>query len=111
MPEAAWLIATAVAVSLFGFLVLALGQDRHWEAVTGRGADARVRGPVLLPVGLAAQAASCALLVLAQGPGFGALLWGVCMTAAALTVALTLTWRPAALRPLALLIRAALPAS
>ncbi|MEN9892388.1 MAG: hypothetical protein RLY78_2683 [Pseudomonadota bacterium] len=90
----------AVLASLCGFALLALGQDRHWSAVTGLDEGQRVPSAQLRGSGLAAQAVACALWVIAEGPGFGALLWGVSTTAAAMTIALTLTWRPQWLKAL-----------
>lgn len=97
----ALMLALAAVVSLAGFCVLALGQERHWQVVTGRDKHARLPGGRLRAAGLAAQASSCALFVLAQGPGFGPLLWATSMTGVAMLVAFALTWRPQWLRPVA----------
>lgn len=90
----------AVLASLCGFVLLALSQDRHWSAVTGLDEGQRVPSAPLRGGGLAAQAVACVLWVIAEGPGFGALLWGVSMTGTAMAIALTLTWRPQWLQPL-----------
>jgi len=102
----ALLIVAAATVSLAGFGAMALGQERHWHAVTGLGEEMRLPGRLLLAAGLTAQVLSCAMFVLAQGAGFGALLWGLVMTAKAMSIAFALTWRPAALRPMARVLRA-----
>lgn len=80
--------------SLTGFSILALAQDRHWEAVTGMAADRRRHGAHLRVVGGALQCAACALTVPSQGMAFGILLWAIAMTAAAMLIAFTLAWRP-----------------
>ncbi len=100
MYEASTLGAAAL-LSLLGFGMLALGQERHWQTVTGLGEHKRIRSAPLLAAGLMLQAAACGLFVKAEGASFGALLWVLSMTATAMTVALTLTWRPSALRWLA----------
>ncbi len=45
------------------------------------------------------------LTIQAQGPSFGSLLWALMISAAAVTVAFTLTWQPGWLRPVAQLLR------
>jgi hypothetical protein len=90
----------AVLASVFGFALLALSQDRHWSAVTGLDEGHHVSCAPLRGSGLAAQAVAWVLWVSAEGPGFGALLWGVSTTAAAMAIALTLTWQPQWLQPL-----------
>jgi hypothetical protein len=94
-------VALGVALSLAGFATMALGQDQHWSAVTGRAASERCPGARLLGLGLGAQAAVLPLLIRVQGGAFGSLLWALCMSAAALAVAFALAWRPAILRSLA----------
>lgn len=93
MLEALLLMAACI-LSLGGFLVLALGQDRHWEVVTGLEAGRCIDRSYLLAVGLALQCVACLLTVCSQGAGFGVLLWGIYMTATAMLVAFVLAWRP-----------------
>lgn len=91
----------AWATSAIGFALLALSQERHWHAATGTPAAAAPSPLPLRTVGFALQLLALAGFVHTQGPGFGGLLWGVGATAAAMTVALVLTWRPRLLAPLA----------
>ncbi|MET4577441.1 DUF3325 domain-containing protein [Ottowia thiooxydans] len=93
MYEAFGLLA-AFTLSFIGFALIALSQDRHWEAVTAMQADHRVRGACLLAVGLIMQCVACLLIVFSQGAGFGVLLWGVGITGTAMLVAFALAWRP-----------------
>lgn len=102
----------AFLVLLLGFGLLALSQERHHE---------RVFEPNLLvariargqrAIGFVAIGVALALCTAASGAGFGSLLWVVLMGAAAMAIALTLTWYPRALRPLGWLVtgrRAARP--
>ncbi|GGB99322.1 hypothetical protein GCM10007205_05790 [Oxalicibacterium flavum] len=104
MVECVSLVLACVA-SLLGFGLLALGQERHWEAVTALAADRRVSQRVLMTMGLVLQALALPLLVFSQGAGFGSLLWGVLVTATAMSIAFVLSWRPRWLKPLAGLLR------
>jgi putative iron-regulated protein len=97
----------AFAFSVFGFGLLALVQHRHWLAVMGDAAAAPRRRRSARLLGWAAQGVALAMLVQGSGAGFGSLLWGVGLTAAALVVALSLTWWPTAWRPLARCLAAA----
>jgi len=94
----------AVLASYAGFAVLALSQERHWDAV-----QPSLSAPRRLPrfgaatlrgLGISLQLIALTLAIWAQGPSFGSLLWAVSMSAAAMLVALTLTWRPRLLAPL-----------
>lgn len=95
------LLATAAAACYFGFVLLALSQDRHWHQVEG----ARHCPPrVVIPLRTAGFACLLLALVLAlrrDGAGFGSLLWGTMISVCALAVVATLTWRAHWLRPLA----------
>lgn len=87
-------LLAACGLSFVGFSVLALSQDRHWVAVTAMKENRRQRGAYLLAVGLTLQCLACPLMIFSQGAGFGALLWGIGMIGAAMSVAFILTWRP-----------------
>lgn len=102
--------ASAALVSLIGFGLLALAQERHWNNVTGLDECCRIPAASLRFAGLAAQALACVLFVVAEGPSFGALLWGVGMTGTAMAIAFALTWKPQALCPLASALRLRLKA-
>ncbi|HYM86317.1 MAG TPA: DUF3325 domain-containing protein [Pseudoxanthomonas sp.] len=94
----------AFSTSILGFVLLALAMSRHWSEVTGQAALSEVRIKVLRAAGFSALAVGLALAVFAQGPGFGSVLWVMALTTSAAAVALTLTWRPRWLRPLAKLM-------
>jgi uncharacterized protein YjeT (DUF2065 family) len=90
--SAALLLLLATAASYSGFACLALAMPDYWQQAGGdasRQPSRRLRlaGTVLL-------AAALVLCLWRDGPGFGALLWGVLLTAGAVAVAFTLTWRP-----------------
>jgi hypothetical protein len=95
----------ACATSVLGFCLLALGQERHWNTVTSFEVNMRKGHRFLFWTGLSGQLFALPLMIYSQGPGFGALLWGVLLTATASLVAFTLAWRPRLLLPLALRIR------
>lgn len=93
-----FLTLAVFGLTLWGFALLALSQERHAQRVFGHHAQPapvlraqRAAGFTAIGIGLPACLA-------AQGPGFGSLLWTVLVCAAAMGVALTLTWRPRWLR-------------
>ncbi len=94
-----------LSVAAFGaiwlaFGMLALMQETHWTAVTGR-ADLP---PPLRRQRLCAAAGlalGCALCVAVHGAGFGTLLAVLLLGAGAMSVAFTLAWKPHWLRGLA----------
>lgn len=95
------LMLAACVVLLLGMALLALSQERHRDRIfistrpTAHSIRAhRTAGFITTGLGLPACIAS-------QGASFGSLLWLLLLSAAALAVALTLTWRPQWLRPLA----------
>jgi hypothetical protein len=103
MPEAlvqALWLAGALACGLAGFGWLALAMDTHWEQVRGpRPAPARTSRRLRLLGGLA-LAASLACALAADHPTMAALVWIMALALGALGTALTLAWRPRALRML-----------
>jgi hypothetical protein len=104
------LTAAGFGVTYLAFAVLALAQEPHWASVTGTlevpAATALRRWRQLAGASLVL---GCALCVLGNGPGFGALLSVLMQGACAMAVALTLSWQPRRLRGLASLL-ARLPA-
>jgi nitrate reductase NapE component len=90
----------AFALSYVAFALFALGQPAHLKAVDplapGPSAPKRHR---LLAALLLASALS--LLVVIQGGAFGFLLWMTLLSAAALSLSFTLSWRPGWLRSVA----------
>ncbi len=94
----ALLLALALAC-YFGFALLALSQDRHWErAGGGRDCPARLVLP-MRSLGYALLLASLALALWRDGAGFGSLVWATMLTVGAVAVTCTLTWRANWLRP------------
>lgn len=107
----AGLTLLAALTSFVGFALLALSQERHWSAVSGTPPEQRVKATWAAGPGLVAQLAALLASLHAQGPGFGSLLWAVMISAAAITVAFTLSWKPHWLKPLARLLRRRRPVS
>jgi hypothetical protein len=95
----ALLIALAL-VCYFGFVLLALSQDRHWERAGGsRDCPARLVLPMRI-AGYAFLLCSLALALWRDGPSFGSLVWATMLSVAAVAVTCTLTWRANWLRPI-----------
>lgn len=97
----------ACLLALLGFAFLALSQERHLERVfesnrplaltqLAQLAQLAQRATGFIAIGLALP-----LCIVGEGAGFGCLLWVMLTVAAAMVTALTLTWRPNCLRPLA----------
>ncbi|MDQ3270648.1 MAG: DUF3325 domain-containing protein [Pseudomonadota bacterium] len=95
-------MASAFALLFLGFALLALSQDRYQECVFGSNGPIAPASRAQRATGLIAIALALPLCVWDQGGGFGSLLWVVLMGAAAMAVALLLTWRPRSLRLLGL---------
>ncbi len=99
MPDALILSFAALA-SLAGMAWLALAMDVHWGQVRHhaqpRGAARRLRA-----LGVLALAGSLALCLRVDHASMASLVWVMTLAGSALAVALTLTWQPAWLRPLA----------
>lgn len=96
--EHALLIALSLAC-YFGFALLALSQDRHWERAGG-GRDCPAR--LVLPLRIAGYVfllVSFALAVWRDGASFGTLVWATMLSVGAIAVTCTLTWRANWLRP------------
>lgn len=94
------LLAGAVLLNIAGFAWLALAMDVHWKQVRGSATPPQGRRT---PLRLAAGAAfliSLLLCNLSDHATIAALVWVMALTAGALLVAFTLTWRPELLRPL-----------
>lgn len=99
----AWMLYIAVLfLAYVGFALLALGQERHWRAVTGSASQMVLRVSRLRGLGCLALAVSFGLALLGDGPSFGTLLWITLLSLSAMAVAFTLAWRPKWLSPLAI---------
>lgn len=101
MPETLWLLVAA-GLNLAGMSWLALAMAVHWDQVMPGPAAAQAAPPRrrLRALGTTALAASAVACLLADRPSMALLVWCMLLAASALTVALTLAWRPALLRSL-----------
>lgn len=89
------LLLVAAALAAYGaFACLALSMPRHWAAASGQKLTVVPHRRWLRPGGFALLGVACALCVYRDGPGFGAVLWVVLISGAALAVAFTLAWQP-----------------
>lgn len=92
----ALLHAAALAASGLGMAWLALSMEEHWSAVCPERAPlAAHRVRWLRGMGAMALAASLGLCLAADHPSMAVLVWCMGLTAAALVIALLLTWRAA----------------
>lgn len=95
------LLATTLAFALgyLAFALLALCQAPHRKAVDPLAIAPPPAGQLARMV-FAAACFTAALLILlaAHGKGFGALLWALLTSASAMTLSLTLSWKPGWLR-------------
>lgn len=89
------LLLSAGLASYGGFAFLALAMPEHraraGAAPDGHAGHARLCGAILL-------CAAALLCVWRDGPSFGTMLWVLLMSAGGIAIALTLAWRPRALR-------------
>ncbi|MDP3858936.1 MAG: DUF3325 domain-containing protein [Stagnimonas sp.] len=97
---AALLLFAAIVANGVGMAWVALSMDVHWQQVQGtapsRGAVRRLR--VLGALGLACGLAACLRV---DHASMAVLVWIMALSAAALVVTCTLTWRPGWLKALA----------
>lgn len=94
------MIVLAACLALAGCASLALAQDRNWKVVMPA-AVANRRRMAMRFTGWTLLAASLAVCIASQGAGFAALLWTLQVAVASFLVAITLSFRPAWLRPVA----------
>ncbi|UUZ68859.1 DUF3325 domain-containing protein [Polaromonas sp. P2-4] len=94
------LTLAACIFALLGFALLALSQQRHLERVfeSNRPPAQNIRAQ--RAIGFIAIGSNLPICISTQGASFGSLLWVILICAAAMAVALTLTWRPGWLRGL-----------
>jgi hypothetical protein len=95
----ALLLTAATASALLGMAWLALAMDVHWEQVRPDPASPRI-ALTLRVLGAAALAGSLVLCLAVDHATMASLVWLMCLAAAALTVAFTLSSRPRWLAPL-----------
>jgi len=103
------LFLAAFLAAYVGFACLALAMVRHWREALGQDAGNSAPGKTavvtLRVLGVAALGVSLWLSIYGNGPSFGGTLWSVLISLGALAVVATLTWRPAWLRPMAVIFR------
>jgi hypothetical protein len=89
-----WL-TLAYIVCVVGFAWLALAMESHWQQVGGGTEPPGTRTVWMLRVaGALALLSSLLACLRADHASMAALVWVLMLAAAAMTVALTLTWRP-----------------
>ena len=91
------LLVLAYTICLLGCALLALSQTRHWRAVLN---NRRADPPKVAKIGWLLVFTSLVPCVLRDGWSFAALLWPLIFAVSAMTIAMMLTYRPAALRVL-----------
>jgi hypothetical protein len=99
MREAVLLVVLFVVI-YSAFALLAASQAKNWSRLMGKSHRSQRAAWSLRVVGYGLLAASLPLALVRDGATFGSLLWGCALSAAAVAVALTLTWRPVWLRVL-----------
>lgn len=99
MMPALLLVAAGLA-SYGGFACLALAMPDHWAQASGQRGDVAPHRRRLRPAGFFMLGVAYVLCVYRDGPSFGSLLWSLLISAAAIAVAFTLTWRPKFLLPM-----------
>lgn len=95
------LTVAAFAITAFGLALLSLTQERHWSSVARGSAlphPSRAALRCRRWIAGSALAAGCGLSVIGNGTSFGVLLYVVLLGACAMSVALTLAWKPQWLR-------------
>lgn len=91
----------ACVLLLLGMALLALSQERHRARVFESNMPVAHNLRAQRATGFIATCLGLPACIASQGASFGSLLWVLLLSAAVLAVALTLTWRPQWLRPLA----------
>ncbi|WP_343729763.1 DUF3325 domain-containing protein [Duganella sp.] len=92
------LLLLAGLASYTGFACIALAMPDYWERAGG---DSAGHAPLRRPLRASGGLLLCLALALClwrDGASFGSLLWMILLTAGAIAVAFTLTWRPQLLR-------------
>lgn len=92
----ALLLGAALLAALAGMGWLALAMQVHWEQACGAAVQAPAR--LLRVLGALALAGSLGLCLVVDHASMAALVWVMALAAAALAVAMALSWRPRWLR-------------
>ena len=95
----------ALLLNLLGFALLALSQPRNLEQVLKENITIAPVATTQRAISFIAIGMSLVVCCVSQGASFGSLLWVLELAAAAMAVALTLTWRAHWLRGFARLLR------
>jgi hypothetical protein len=94
-----WIILTvAGAAAVFSLAWLALAMEGHWQQVHGGSGPSQAVQALLRVLGASGIVVSGILCFVADRPSMAALLWIMLMAFAAVSIALTLAWKPALLR-------------
>jgi hypothetical protein len=94
------LLSAAYLCCVVGWGWVALAMESHWQQLRGAQALPAPAARTLRALGAAGVLAALGLCLRADRPSMAALVWVMTLAAAALTVTLTLSWRPRALAPL-----------
>lgn len=94
MSNSGILLAMIVLAQTGGFFLLALSQQRHWQAVIGSSARSRRMTEMLRIAGAVWILVSFPLALWRDGVEFGVLLWFALLSAAAVVTTLALAWWP-----------------
>nr|WP_145549403.1 DUF3325 family protein [Variovorax boronicumulans] len=92
----ALLLGAALVSALAGMGWLALAMDAHWSQVCG--ATTQAPAPLLRVLGALALACALGLCLAVDHASMATLVWVMALAAAALVVAMALSWRPHWLR-------------
>jgi len=101
------LLAAALLICIAGFAWLALAMDVHWQQVRTDAVPGRSTKRGLRILGGVAIVVSLWLCLAVDHGTMASLVWFMTLTASALTVAFTLTWRPRLLNLVVFWIRPA----
>jgi hypothetical protein len=94
-----WMILIAAGVvAIVSLAWLALAMDGHWWQVHGGSSPSQLTQTLLRVLGASGIVVSGTLCFIADRPSMAALLWIMLMAFAAVSIALTLAWKPALLR-------------
>lgn len=88
------LIVSALFAAYLGFAALALASNRPWHRIAGSRPHPHGARRLLIGASIAFWTASLVLILLRDGPAFGALLWLMQMSLAGFLVVASVTWRP-----------------
>jgi hypothetical protein len=94
------MLAAALLSGGAGLAWLALAMDVHWRQMRTGAPLTRRKAILLRSLGVSALVVSLVLCLAADHATMAALVWVMSLAGSALTIALTLAWRPRALRVL-----------